>query len=61
MDDRYTSIHSHGVYTQPDCSSETPNHGVLVVGYATLWNGHKSKDYWILKNRFVVLKLIPDF
>ena len=35
-----------GIYDEPNCSSTSVNHAVLLVGYNT------SPDYWIVKNRY---------
>lgn len=39
---KYTS----GVYDDPSCSSQSPNHAMLVVGYGT----EDGVDYWLIKN-----------
>ncbi|XP_030203036.1 cathepsin L1 isoform X5 [Gadus morhua] len=41
--------YKEGVYDPPDCSTQTINHAVLVVGYGT----DQGLDYWIVKNRYV--------
>jgi cathepsin L len=41
-------FYSHGVYDEPDCSSEELDHGVLLVGYDV--EPVTNKKFWLVKN-----------
>jgi len=40
-------LYDGGVFTDDDCSTNSPDHGILVVGYGTTSDNQK---YWIVKN-----------
>jgi hypothetical protein len=45
-----------GVYSDPQCSSEQLDHGVLVVGYGVVNDPIKGQqEYYIVKNRWIVI------
>ncbi|XP_039078334.1 procathepsin L-like isoform X1 [Hyaena hyaena] len=39
-----------GIYYDPKCSSEDPNHGVLVVGHGIQGKESDNQKYWLVKN-----------
>jgi hypothetical protein len=49
-----------GIYHEPKCRKDTLDHGLLLVGYG--YEGHESENrkYWLLKNRYMLWKLL-DF
>lgn len=42
-------LYMSGVYYEPQCSSTSLDHGVLVVGYGAV-NSTATSDYWLVKN-----------
>lgn len=44
-----------GIYDDPECSNRSINHAVLLVGFGAdeTWG-----DYWIIKNRWVELRMM---
>lgn len=49
IDARHFSFtaYEEGVYYEPNCETDNPNHAVLIVGYGT---DEKNQNYWIVKN-----------
>ncbi|XP_064434984.1 procathepsin L-like [Mirounga angustirostris] len=43
-------FYKKGIYYDPNCSSESLNHGVLVVGYGFEGAESDNQKYWIVKN-----------
>lgn len=45
-----------GIYHEPNCSTSSTSHGVLVVGYGFNGNETDGKKYWTIKNRYKLPK-----
>ena len=45
--------YTNGIYTDSDCNRSNLNHAMLVVGYGR--DSTSGLDYWILKNRLVLM------
>ncbi|XP_007539926.1 procathepsin L-like [Erinaceus europaeus] len=43
-------FYNGGIYYEPNCSSESLGHAVLVVGYGSEGRGPSRRNYWIVKN-----------
>jgi len=41
-------FYTSGVYSDPSCDSQQPDHGIPVIGYG--YDPQSKQDYWILKN-----------
>ena len=50
----FLQLYDSGVYFERKCSQTMLDHGVLAVGYGS--NG--NKDYWLVKNRYMVCMTI---
>lgn len=53
----HLSFHFSGIYYEPNCSSNSVTHGVLVVGYGFVGNESDGNHYWLIKNRYKLPKL----
>jgi C1A family cysteine protease len=40
------SAYKSGIYDEPECTNDNPNHVVLIVGYGI----NRDKDFWLVKN-----------
>ena len=47
-----------GIYYEPNCSSSVVTHSMLLVGYGFVGNESEGRKYWIVKNRYKLLKLL---
>ncbi|XP_021071408.1 cathepsin R-like isoform X1 [Mus pahari] len=43
-------FYNGGIYHQPNCSNNTVNHAVLVIGYGFEGNETDGNKYWLIKN-----------
>ncbi|XP_059118207.1 cathepsin 7-like [Peromyscus eremicus] len=39
-----------GIYYEPNCTRDSPNHGLLLVGFGYEGRESEGKKYWLLKN-----------
>lgn len=46
-----------GIYHEPKCSSSVVTHAMLVVGYGFEGREADGRNYWLVKNRYRLLKL----
>jgi hypothetical protein len=53
----HLSFYFSGIYHEPNCSSDTVTHGVLVVGYGFKGIETDGNHYWLIKNRYKLPKL----
>lgn len=52
----HLSFYFSGIYHEPNCSSNSVTHGVLVVGYGFKGNETGGDHYWLIKNRYKLPK-----
>ncbi|XP_065204941.1 procathepsin L-like [Planococcus citri] len=45
-------LYEYGIYNSKNCSQETTNHALVIVGYGT--TNHTKQDYWLVKNSWGV-------
>ncbi|XP_065204943.1 procathepsin L-like [Planococcus citri] len=45
-------FYEYGIYDSKNCSQETTNHTLVIVGYGT--TKHTKQDYWLVKNSWGV-------
>ncbi|CAH6795906.1 cathepsin R [Phodopus roborovskii] len=43
-------FYKKGIYHEPNCSSDSVTHGILVVGYGFEGNETDGNNYWLIKN-----------
>jgi C1A family cysteine protease len=46
--ERFIYSDRSGIFNDPDCLQDKPNHAVVVVGYGT--DTVSSKEFWIIRN-----------
>lgn len=47
-----------GIYHEPNCSSSVVTHAMLVVGYGFEGREEDGRKYWLVKNRYRLLRLL---